>query len=58
MDICALLPGLGNAEKRMIPWVWICYVWAYSIVWIIIEDWTKMFVYSHLNMTAPCNGAS
>jgi H+-transporting ATPase len=49
-SVAALIVGLGLFVAP-IPWLWIGYVWAYCIAWIFIEDFAKILVYRHLDMT-------
>jgi H+-transporting ATPase len=48
--IAALIVGLGLFVTR-IPWSWVGYVWLYCITWIFIEDWAKLRVYHHFELT-------
>jgi len=50
--IAALIVGLGLFVAR-IPWIWVVYVWLYCITWMFIEDWAKLRVYHHLDLSGP-----
>lgn len=51
-SVAALIVGLGLFVAP-IPWLWIGYIWAYCIGWIFIEDFAKLIVYHHLDMSGP-----
>jgi H+-transporting ATPase len=53
--IAALIVGLGLFVTR-IPWSWVGYVWLYCITWIFIEDWAKLRVYHHFELTGVEHG--
>ncbi len=36
-----------------VPWEYVGLIWAYCLVWFVIEDWAKLIVYDHLNLTSP-----
>ncbi|MBN2295299.1 MAG: plasma-membrane proton-efflux P-type ATPase [Pirellulales bacterium] len=42
------IPAFGIAR---IPWSYVGLVWGYCLVWLFVEDWAKMVVYRHLNLT-------
>jgi H+-transporting ATPase len=46
----ALIVGFGWFVAA-IPWAWVGWVWLYCIAWAFIEDWAKLRVYHHLDMT-------
>jgi H+-transporting ATPase len=48
--IAALIVGFGWFVSA-IPWSWIGYVWLYCFAWTFIEDWAKMRVYRHYDLT-------
>jgi H+-transporting ATPase len=49
-SLAAAIVGFGLLVTA-IPWIYVGMVWAYCLVWIFIEDWAKLQVYHHLNMT-------
>jgi H+-transporting ATPase len=34
-----------------IPWIYVGMVWAYCLAWVFINDWVKVQVYHHLNIS-------
>ncbi|HPJ72048.1 MAG TPA: HAD-IC family P-type ATPase, partial [bacterium] len=48
--LAALIVGFGIFVAK-IPWLYVGYVWGYCLVWLFIEDWAKLQVYHHLNLT-------
>ena len=48
--VAALIVGLGFMMAK-IPWVYIGFIWGYCIVWTFIEDWVKLQVYRHLELS-------
>ncbi len=48
--IAALIVGLGIFVTK-IPWTYILLVWAYCLIWFIIEDMAKLWVYHHLDFS-------
>lgn len=50
--IAALIAGFGLLVTP-IPWEYIGLIWAYCLVWVVIEDWAKLAVYKHLNQELP-----
>lgn len=48
--IAALLVGFGIFVTQ-IPWFYIVLIWAYCLVWFIVEDLAKLWVYQHLNLS-------
>jgi H+-transporting ATPase len=53
--IAALIVGLGLFVAR-IPWSWVGYVWLYCITWMFVEDWAKLRVYHHFDLTGARHG--
>jgi H+-transporting ATPase len=53
--ISALIVGLGLFVTR-VPWSWVGYVWLYCIAWMFIEDWVKLRVYHHFELTGAEHG--
>jgi H+-transporting ATPase len=53
--IAALIVGLG-VFVTAVPWSWVGYVWLYCIAWMFIEDWAKLRVYHHYDLTGPEHG--
>lgn len=45
--LAALLVGFGIFVPQ-ISWTYIALIWGYTIVWMFIEDWTKIHLYKHL----------
>ncbi len=48
--IAALIVGFGFLMAK-IPWAMIGFVWGYCIIWAFIEDWAKLHVYKHLELS-------
>lgn len=48
--IAALIVGFGWLVAP-IAWKYIGFVWAYCLVWVFIEDWAKLHVYHHLELS-------
>lgn len=46
-----LLAGLGLHLLTPISWTLIGFVWLYCLLWVFIEDWAKLYVYRHLELT-------
>jgi H+-transporting ATPase len=46
--VAALLVGFGILLPQ-IPWVYIGYIWVYSLIWMLIGDRVKMWGYRHIN---------
>ena len=42
------IPIFGIAK---IPWTYVGFVWIYCLAWMLVEDWAKLAVYHHLNLT-------
>jgi H+-transporting ATPase len=55
-SVAALIVGLGLFVAK-IPWVDIGFVWAYALVWVLIEDEAKMLVYRRLGSTRAARHA-
>lgn len=51
--LATLLVAFGLGLVTPIPWSSIGLIWAYCIVWVFIEDWAKLNMYKHLNMSQP-----
>ncbi|HEX4086320.1 MAG TPA: plasma-membrane proton-efflux P-type ATPase [Chthoniobacteraceae bacterium] len=49
--LAACIVGFGWLVTP-IAWKYVGFVWAYCIVWVFIEDWAKMHVYHHLELSA------
>ena len=48
--LAALIVGFGWIVAA-IPWSYVGLVWAYCLVWVFIEDWAKLQVYHHIEMS-------
>jgi len=48
--LAALIVGFGWIVAS-IPWSYVGLVWAYCLGWVFIEDWAKIQVYHHLEMS-------
>jgi H+-transporting ATPase len=48
--LAALIVGFGWIVAP-IPWSYVGLVWAYCLVWVFIEDWAKLHVYHHLQLS-------
>ena len=48
--IAAMIVGFGWLVTA-IPWADVGFVWAYCLVWIFLEDWLKLHIYRHLEMS-------
>jgi H+-transporting ATPase len=46
----ALIVGFGFLVVA-IPWRYVGLIWGYCLVWVFIEDWAKLRVYHHLQLT-------
>ena len=44
--------AFGFGLVAPISWATIGFVWIYCLVWVFIEDWAKLRVYHHLELTA------
>jgi H+-transporting ATPase len=49
--LAALIVGFGILVAPL-PWSYIAFIWAYCLVWVLIEDWAKLGVYCHLDSSA------
>lgn len=50
--IAALLAGFGLLVAP-IPWRYVAFVWAYCLIWVVVEDLVKLVVYRHLDRNTP-----
>jgi H+-transporting ATPase len=50
--VAALIAGFGILIEP-IPWTYIGLIWAYCLVWVVIEDMAKLVLYKHLQRTSP-----
>jgi len=48
--LAALIVGFGWIVAAL-PWSYVGLVWAYCLAWVFIEDWAKLRVYHHLEMS-------
>jgi len=48
--LAACIVGFGWLVTP-IPWLYIGFVWIYCLVWVFIEDWAKLHVYRHLELS-------
>lgn len=48
--IAAAIVGFGILVTP-IPWIYIGMVWAYCLIFMLINDWVKLQVYHHLNLS-------
>jgi H+-transporting ATPase len=48
--LAALIVGFGWLVAP-IPWKYVGFVWLYCLVWVFIEDWAKLHVYRHLELS-------
>jgi H+-transporting ATPase len=48
--VAAMIVGFGFLVAG-IPWSYVGLVWAYCLVWVFIEDWAKLQVYHHLELS-------
>jgi H+-transporting ATPase len=53
--VAALIVGFGLFVAK-IPWIDVGLVWAYALVWMLVEDEAKMLVYRHLGKAGPRSG--
>jgi len=49
--IAAMIVGFGFLVTH-IPWIYIGMVWVYCLIWMFLNDWIKLQIYHHLNITA------
>jgi len=49
--VAALIVGLGIIVEP-IPWKLVGLVWVYCLAWMFIEDWAKLAVYHHMDLSA------
>jgi H+-transporting ATPase len=48
--VAAAIVGFGILVTP-IPWVYVGMVWVYCLVWLFLNDWVKLQVYQHLEMS-------
>jgi H+-transporting ATPase len=48
--VAVLIVGLGFLVAP-IPWSYIGLIWGYCLVWMFIEDWAKLQLYCHLELS-------
>jgi H+-transporting ATPase len=48
--LAALIVGFGWLVTP-IPWIYVGFVWIYCLAWVVIEDWVKLHVYRHLELS-------
>jgi H+-transporting ATPase len=48
--LAALIVGFGWLVTP-IPWKYVGFVWGYCLAWVFIEDWAKLHVYRHLELS-------
>jgi H+-transporting ATPase len=48
--IAALIVGFGFLVAP-IPWAYVGLIWGYCIAWVFVEDWAKLQVYRHLELS-------
>jgi H+-transporting ATPase len=53
--VAALIAGFGILIEP-IPWSYIALIWAYCLVWVLIEDLAKLALYRRLNRESPQPG--
>jgi len=51
--LATLLVAFGLGLMAPISWANIGLIWAYCLIWVFIEDWAKLSVYCHLNLSHP-----
>jgi len=51
MAIVTVICGFGLGIMAPLSWPLIGFVWAYCFAWIFVEDWSKLSVYHHLNLS-------
>ena len=51
--LATLLVAFGFGLVTPISWESIGLIWAYCLVWVFIEDWAKLNVYRHLDLSKP-----
>ncbi|MGC8471504.1 MAG: plasma-membrane proton-efflux P-type ATPase [Acidimicrobiales bacterium] len=49
--LATLLVGFGLGLVTPIAWSQIGFVWIYCLVWVFVEDWVKLAVYRHLDLS-------
>jgi H+-transporting ATPase len=48
--LAALIVGFGWLVAP-IPWKYVGFIWLYCLIWVLIEDWAKLHVYHHLELS-------
>ncbi len=48
--LAALIVGFGWLVAP-IPWKYVGFIWIYCLIWVLIEDWAKLHVYRHLELS-------
>lgn len=48
--VAVLIVGFGFLMTPL-PWSYIGLIWIYCLIWVFIEDWAKINVYRHLNLS-------
>jgi H+-transporting ATPase len=48
--LAAMIVGFGWLVAP-IPWKYVGFVWIYCLVWVFLEDWAKLHVYRHLELS-------
>jgi H+-transporting ATPase len=48
--VAAMIVGFGWIVTA-IPWKYVGFVWAYCLFWVFLEDWVKLHVYQHLELS-------
>ncbi len=48
--VAAMIVGFGWLVTP-IPWIYVGLVWGYCLIWIFIEDWIKIQIYHHLDLS-------
>ncbi len=48
--VAASIVGFGIFVTA-IPWSYVGLIWGYCLVWVFIEDWAKLHVYHHLELS-------
>jgi H+-transporting ATPase len=49
--VAAMIVGFGFLVAP-IPWSYVALIWGYCLVWVFVEDWAKLHVYHHLELSA------
>ena len=48
--VAAAIVGFGILVTR-IPWIYVGFIWSYCLIWLFIEDWAKLQVYRHIELS-------